>query len=208
MIRVVLADDHPVITDGLQRFFELAPGVQIIATAPTVSELRDSIVANGPEVVVVDLNMPGMHGATTISELVESFSDVKFIVFSMQPEDQYAIRLLQAGAKAYLSKSRSPDELLNAIRLAAGGGRYLTEEIATRLLTTPQTQDPAHQRFSAREREVFDALVAGKPTRQIARDLGISASTVHTYTERIKTKLDVESVQEMVSYAFRHALTQ
>ncbi len=208
MIRVVLADDHPVVTDGLRRFFDLVPDIEVIEAVCDLPGLRRSVQECAPQVVVVDLNMPGMQGATSVTELVAQGAGPAVVVFSMQQEDQYAVKLLRAGARAYLSKSRPPTELAHAVRLAARGARYLTDDLSARLLSDTGENTHGHAAFSAREREVFDALVAGSAAKLVAKELGISVSTVHTYTERIKIKLAVDSVSEIVSYAFRHGLAR
>ncbi len=206
MIRIVLADDHPVVTDGLVRFFALAPDIAVVATASSREALDEAIAEHAPDVVVVDLNMPGMQGATSVAQLAADVRGQRVVVFSMQEEDLYAVKLLRAGAKAYLSKSRPPDELAHAVRLAARGSPYLTDALSSLLLTDRAAGGRAHEGPSAREREVFDAIAGGTIPKKIAKQLGISVSTVHTYTERIKVKLGVETVPEIVSYAFRNEL--
>jgi DNA-binding NarL/FixJ family response regulator len=200
-IGVVLADDHPVVIDGLCRYFAQQKDILVRATAKSRKELDAAIAAEKPQVVIVDLNMEGMAGAETIEVLVRL---APVIVFSMQDEDGYAASLVRLGAAAFLNKSRQPEELASAIRAAAKGERYLTDRIAERL--SHRTPGAAHESFSGREREVFERLLDGQTPKEIAFALGLSASTVHTYAERIRAKLGVEGTEGLVSYAFRHGL--
>lgn len=206
-IRLIVADDHPVVLGGIERFFADVADVAIVGTARSFAELVQTIDQQTPDVAVVDLNMDGMRGASGLQELMQRQVLPRLVVFTMQDEDGYALSLLQSGVAAYLSKNRSPSELLQAVRTAHQGGQYLTTTLAAKLLSDGQQANTrGHQALSAREQEVFFELVKGRSARQISNKLGVSVSTIHTYTERIKLKLGVDSLQELVSYAFRHDL--
>ncbi len=197
LVGVVLADDHPVVIDGLCRYFALQKDLSILATAGSYEALCAAISEHRPSVVVVDLHMPGMQGAQSIRDLVSDAAAPRVIIFSMQEEDSYAASLVHAGAFSFLSKSRSPEELANAVRAAAKGERYVTAVVDA---------SAPHEAFSQREREVFERLVDGRTSKDIGFELGLSVSTVHTYAERIRNKLGVDSAHGLLDYAFKHHL--
>lgn len=205
-IRVLLADDHPVVLDGLDRFLSQIGDLEIIGTAGSGPEALSAVDALKPDVVVVDLDMPGMRGLPTIEEWLKARPDLRIVVFSMHEEDHLALNLLRAGVFGYLNKSRDPLDLAEAIRYAHRGRRYMTPELTERMLMAGVGEKLYHEAFSPRERQVFDMLVEGLETRTIARRLEISPSTVHTYTDRIKSKLDVGSLAELIRYAHTNGL--
>ncbi|HJL16468.1 MAG TPA: response regulator transcription factor [Sandaracinaceae bacterium LLY-WYZ-13_1] len=206
MIRVLIADDHPVVLDGLSRLFEQAGGFEVVAAVSSLDDVRSAVESSRPAVAVLDLNMPKMRGVETLEELSRTYGFPAIVVFTMQEEDQLAVSALQAGAKAFLSKTRPPEDLLEAVRRAARGERFVTDDVAARLLGS-HGPSAAHDRLSERERQVFELLVRGESAKAVARALDLSPSTVHTYTERIKAKLGADTVADLVRYAFRHGLT-
>jgi two-component system, NarL family, invasion response regulator UvrY len=204
MTRILIADDHPVVLDGLRRLFEKT-GLEVVAAVTSLEDVHARVRSSGADVAVLDLNMSGMHGIATLHELTHTLGFPPIVVFTMQDEDQLAVSALHAGVKAFLSKARPPEDLVEAVQRAARGERYVTDDVAARLLGAGQTQ-LAHERLSERERQVFDLLVGGKSGKLVARELGLTPSTVHTYTERIKEKLGAASLADLVRYAFRHGL--
>ncbi len=203
-IGVLLADDHPVVADGLARFLAGLPDIRVCGTASNLSEVMEKVQTLRPSVVVLDLDMPGMQGADSVRDIVAT-TGARLVMFSMHDEDELAVALLRARARAYLSKSRDPRQLAEAIRVVGSGRRYITPEISE-LMLTGRSQPPVHESFSRRERQVFDRIARGLAPKDIAVELELSPSTVHTYSERIKTKLGVESLTQVVSYAYREHL--
>jgi DNA-binding NarL/FixJ family response regulator len=207
MIRVLLADDHPVVVDGLRRFLEDSGRVEVQGVASSLPEALERLEERPADVLVLDLNMSGHHGVETIRDLCRRVGFPAVVIFSMLAEDQFALSLIRAGAKAFLSKSRSPDELLEAIVRAAQGRPTITDRLAQKLLVAEGLPtDAPHEQLSERERQVFMLLVDGQTPKQIARQLSLAPSTVHTYTERVKQKLGVDSLNDVLRYAFRHQI--
>ena len=207
MIKTVLADDHHVVVAGLQRYLTELGGFDVCGVADSRERLFELLSESVPDVLVLDLNMPGMSGARTVREITDAFPQLPVLVFSMQPEDQYALSVVRAGARGYLTKSRHLSELAEAIRRVSAGGHYITDELATRLLgTNPAARGELHATLSAREREVLERIARGTSVHRIAEELDISVSTVRSYVERVRTKLGVGSLQELVIYAFREGL--
>lgn len=206
MIRVFLADDHPLLLAGLSQLIAASGDMTVVGTA---SDGRQVLLAADSEwdVLVLDLSLPRVSGAEVLHRVRERYPERKVVILSMYHEDQYALRMLRAGATAYLSKDRPPEELLQAIRQVAEGGTYLSGRLATQVVQAPERADqPAHARLSAREHQVFVLLVNGRAVSEIAAELALSMSTISTYVHHIKDKLAARSIAEIVSYAHRAGL--
>ncbi len=201
---MLLGDDHPVVAGGLLRFLNGLHDMVVSGTAESYEEVNAKLIELRPDVLVLDLNMPGMKGAESVREIVAQ-KGTRIVVFSMHDEDEVGLTMLKAGARSYLTKTRDPSELAHAIRTVHRGHRYITPELSE-LMLTGDNQSAVHDAFSRRERQVFDLLARGLAPKQIAADLNVSSSTVHTYTERIKNKLGVDTLTQVVSYAYQHRL--
>lgn len=204
-IQVYVADDHAVVREGLERIFELSADLILAAHFEDVASLLDAIEAKPPDVVVLDLSLPG-GGVEALRRIREDHPRIPVVIYSMYPEDQYGPRMLKAGASAYLSKGRSTTILLEAIRRAHVGRRYVTQAVAERLIEAPDTVAPGREALSGRELEILQLLVEGDRPSDIANKLNIGPSTVSTHIKRIKTKLGVNTLAEMIRYALRHDL--
>lgn len=199
MIRVFLADDHPVIVSGLERLFAGEPDITVSGTA---ADLRDVSIPADVDVLVLDVSMPGMRGAETLATLTEH---APVLLFTLEPESTLVVELLRAGARGVVSKSAPVAELLAAIRAVSRGGRVIPAPLAVRV-ASPGEGAP-HEALSERERAIFARLVRGASPKTIAFELGLTASTVYTYAERVRQKLGVQSQTELVDYAHRMGLT-
>lgn len=203
MIRVFIADDHAVIRDGLTRILEEADDMECAGQVEDGAEVLDALDDTPFDVLVLDLSLPG-GGEETLQRVKMRKPDLPVIIFSMHPEDSYALHLLKTGASAYISKGRSTMELLKAIRKVHQGRKYVTQELAELLLEHKDAgEEMPHERLSDRERQVFMLLLDGRSPSEIVDELLVSASTVSTHIQRIKQKLEVNSVVEMVKYAYR-----
>src|SRR5262249_17478008 len=159
----------------------------VVGEAGDGREALDKLRTTNCDVVLLDVNMPGMGGIDVLRELRASYAHLAVLVISMYAEDQYAARLLPPGASGYLAKGRSSNELRDAIRKGAAGGRYVTPEVAERLLDVAEgdAEAPPHERLSQREHQVFMRLAEGRSPSEIAAELSVSPSTVSTYIARI-----------------------
>lgn len=205
MIRVFLADDHTLFREGVRRVLEANEGIRVVGEAGEAAEVLARVSRATCDVLVLDLAMPGGGGLEVLRRLRERDPKPGVIILSMYAEDQYAIRLLRAGASAYLTKGRSASELVAAVRKVAAGGRYLTETIAEQALGAPDDAAP-HTRLSNREQQIFQLLAQGKTPSEIAAQLDLKPSTVSTYIARIKDALDAQSIGDIVRYAARAGL--
>lgn len=208
MIRIFLADDHPVVRQGLRLLIGQQPDMQIVGEA---SDGRQVLMAEGREqwnILVLDLSLPRVHGIEVLRRLRAESPQLRVLVLSMYPEDQYALRMIEEGAAGYLTKDLSPEELLHALRTVAMGGTYLGRAVSDQLRKGAGTDRarPPHQNLSAREHQVFTLIFQGRTVTEIAAELDLSVSTVSNHTSRIKEKLGARSIAEIVSYAHRAGL--
>lgn len=208
MIRVFLADDHAVVRAGLERVISTTEDMSVIGTASDGRQVLLLAEAGADwDVLVLDLSLPRVSGMEVLRRLRSLRPSLPILILSMYPEDQYSIRLMREGASAYLSKERSLEELLAAIRRLAAGGTYLTDSQAAQIIEAPaESERPPHARLSAREHQVFVLIINGRTVSEIAAELDLSTSTVSTHLSRIKDKLGARSIAEVVSYAHRAGL--
>lgn len=205
-IRVFLADDHPFVLQGLHRVIDGAEDMVVVGSASDGRQALQALAELAWDVLILDLSLPRVSGNEVLRRVRAQHPAGHVIILSLYPEAQYAQRLLSEGASAYLSKDRPPEELLTAIRQVARGGAYLTAAQAAQLVQRPAAAGPPHARLSAREHQVFLLVIHGRASVEIAAELDLSTGTVSTHLHRIKEKLGVRSVAEIVSYAHRAGL--
>lgn len=208
MIRLLIADDHPVVREGLRRLVSDTPDMTVIAEAGTGGEVLQNSARPDLDVLLLDISMPGPGFLEVMRALREGRRNLPVLVLSAHSEDQYAVRALRSGAAGYLTKNHSPEELVGAIRKVYGGGRFVTASLAEKLAfsVADDTDTPRHQRLSDREYQVLVLLAGGKLVKEIAAALELSPKTVSTYRSRILEKLDLETTAELVRYAIEHNL--
>jgi two-component system invasion response regulator UvrY len=208
MIRVVLADDHAVVREGLRRILEEHADLKVVAEAGTGDEAVRALAETPADVLVLDVSMPGPGFLDLLERLQAAHPKVRSVVLSMHPESQYAVRALRAGAAGYLTKEQSPEFLVEAIRKAHGGGVYASPSLGEALASgvRRREQREPHEALSDREMEVLVRLGAGQSVKAIAADLALSRKTVSTYHTRIRRKLDLDSDAELVRYTLEHRL--
>ncbi len=209
MIRVLIADDHTFIRHGLRQVLEAEPDISVVAEAQNGSEVLETMRETKVDVVVLDITMPGRNGLETLKELRQHHSRVAVIVLSMHPKDQYAVRVVVAGAAGYLSKESAPEELVGAIRRAYRGERYISPEVAELLADYVEhgASHILHRRLSDREFEVFRHLASGQSVSEIADELSLSVKTVSTYKARIVEKTGLLSISDITRYCLEHGIT-
>ena len=204
MIRVLIADDHKIVRDGLKRIVAAAADMEIAAEAANGDEALAAVKAADFDVALLDMSMPGLAGMDLIKRLKIEKPKLRILVLSMHGEHQYAARALKAGAAGYLNKDSAAEALIGAIRKVAGGGVHISEAAAASLL---QAGDKApHEALSDREFEVLRLLVDGLGPTDIGERLHLSVKTVSTHKTRILEKLNVRSTAELVRYALEHRL--
>ncbi|MDM7456968.1 MAG: response regulator transcription factor [Tepidimonas sp.] len=208
MIRVVLCDDHAVVRRGVRDTLMEATDIQVVAEADSYPALREALRREKPDVLLLDVDLPGRSGLEILSVLQEEGNPVRTLMVSMYPEDQYAIRCLRAGAMGYLNKGGDPQALIAAVRTVAQGRKYITPEIAELLANHLQAPEGAelHDSLSERELQTLKLIASGKKLSQIAEALMISPKTVSVYRARVLEKLGLSNNAELTVYAIRNKL--
>jgi DNA-binding NarL/FixJ family response regulator len=208
MIRVVIADDHQILRQGLSQLLQAAGDLDVVGEARDGFEVLERVRRVDFDVLLLDMSMPGKSGVELIKHVKAEKPKLRILVLSMHEEHQYAVRAIRAGASGYLTKESAASQLVAAIRKVAGGGAYITAEVAERLAqdAMPQAERPPHATLSDREFEVFHMIVDGMSVNEIAARLHLSAKTISTHKARLMEKLGVDSTAELVHYAVRHKL--
>jgi len=208
MIRILLADDHALVREGLKRILGAASDIEVVAEAANGDEALALVRQHDYDLALIDLSMPGLAGLDLIKRLRLEKPKLRILVLSMHGESQYAARALKAGASGYLTKDSAGAQLLGAIRKVAGGGVHISEAAAVQLLGAgaPAGDALPHTLLSDREFEVFRQLVAGRAITEIAEGLHVSVKTISTHKARILEKMAMASTAELVRYAVEHRL--
>ncbi|MGC8918750.1 response regulator [Streptomyces sp. PG2] len=199
-ISLLVVDDHPVVRDGLRGMFESAPGFTVLGEAAGGVEAVERALALDPDVVLMDLRMPGGSGVDAIRELVRRGARAKILVLTTYDTDTDTLQAIEAGATGYLLKDAPREELFTAVRAAARGRTVLSPAVATRLVSA--VRSPGGEPLSAREREVLALVARGTPNREIARALFISEATVKTHLTHLYGKLGVKDRAAAVAAAY------
>ena len=206
-ISLLIVDDHPVVRDGLRGMFESAPGFVVLGEAASGEEALERAAALDPDVVLMDLRMPGGGGVAAIAHLTRTGARAKVLVLTTYDTDSDTLPAIEAGATGYLLKDAPRDELFTAVRAAAEGRTVLSPAVASRLVSAVRTpRAPGNEALSAREREVLALVAKGTPNREIARELFISEATVKTHLTHLYAKLGVNDRAAAVASAYDRGL--
>ncbi|GLW32778.1 response regulator [Actinoplanes regularis] len=204
MIRILLVDDHPVVRMGLRGMLDAEPDLTVIGEASDGAEGAEIALRERPDLVLMDLRMPGADGVEATGRILAGNLDIKVMVLTTYESDRDILRAIEAGASGYLLKDASPAELADAVRAAARGETVLAPSVASTLVR--QVRSPAPPALSARETEVLKLVAAGLTNAEIGKRLFISEATVKTHLLRVFNKLDVADRTAAVTTAMRHGL--
>ena len=208
MIRMIIADDHELIRAGLCRLMETEPDIQVLGQAGTGRGAVDLCRELRPDVALLDFAMPDMDGIEATRQIITEKLGARALILTMHDNEEYAIRLIQAGASGFIVKGTSPDELITAIRRVADGKTYITPSILE-AMTFRSFQDGAENPLallSDRELQVLIRLARGQVNKEISEELCISVSTVETYRKRIFDKLGLRNLSDITRFAIRYGL--
>lgn len=211
MIKVLLADDHSIVRAGLRRIIEDSGDIAVVAEASDGREAIQKTHETQPDVVVVDISMPGLDGLEVISQLLIHYPKLPILVLTMHEEEQYVIRVFGAGAMGYITKRSAPEQLVTAIRKVHTGGRYLSDSAAELLALHVAKGTPGRSlldSLSNREIQVLRRLAMGQTTREIAEAYNISTKTVDTYRFRLLRKLNLRNNAELLRFAIQNGLVE
>lgn len=211
-IRILLADDHQMLRDGLRAILASESDLDVVGE---VGDGRSAVAMSRalvPDVVVMDIAMPDMNGVEATRRIKRENPEVKIVALSMYPDRRYVIGMLEAGASGYVLKASAYDELTRAVRAVSEGKKYLSPDITGVVVEAQVHPPPADQGspytvLGAREREIVQLLAEGKTSPQIADQLHISTATVETHRRNIMRKLGIHTVAELTKYAIREGLT-
>lgn len=207
-MRILIADDHAIVRRGLKQILtEQYPFVEF-GEAGDAESLIAMAIRETWDVVICDMNMPGRSGLDALQQLKQLTPKLPVLIMSMYPEEQYAVRVLKAGASGYLGKETIHDDLVRAIETVIGGKKFITPGIADKLANSfgVSTDLPLHELLSDREFDVFKLIAAGKSISDIATQLSLSATTVSTYRSRIMEKMNMRNNAELTRYAIENSL--
>ncbi|MGH1428045.1 MAG: response regulator transcription factor [Arenicella sp.] len=204
-ITLVIVDDHPLVLDGLVSRLERSEQVEVIGQASNGQEAIQLVEKLMPDVVLMDINMPVMNGIDAAEIFKERFTAVKLLVLSMHDDREYVMNMARAGAKGYVLKSASADEMLMAIKAVHMGGVYFSPSIAE--ILTSKENNIHDDTLSSREQVVLKLLASGMSNKEMARELDISVRTVETHRRNIKNKLEISTTPGLVRYAIDHGLS-
>lgn len=210
MIRILIIDDHPIVRTGIKSLLAQAPDIDVVGEAADGDEAVSRVAELAPDVVTLDVSLPGKSGLEVLRELRSRSPKTAVLVLSMHSEDRYAVRLLRGGASGYLSKESPAETLIRAVRKVASGGKYVSEEVAERLAfrLDPAYEGAPHEKLSPRELDVMRLLASGRTVSEIGHELAISVKTVSTYRRRILDKMDMGSSAEIIRYALENRLVE
>jgi DNA-binding NarL/FixJ family response regulator len=210
MIRILVADDHAILRRGLSDILARELEGVICAEAGNAEEVVAQVKRQPCDLVILDITMPGRSGLDLLKDLKQLLPEVPVLILSMHPEDQYAKRVLKAGASGYMNKETAPKELVKAVRRVLAGGRYVSESLAEKLACDlgAGAENQCHEMLSHREFEVLRMIASGKMISRIAEELHLGVTTVSTYRVRILEKLGMENNSELIRYALQNRLIE
>lgn len=208
MLKILLADDHAVVRGGIRKFLEATKDVEIVAEATTGEEALEQVRKNDFDVMLLDISLPDLNGLEVLKRVKRERPKLTVLIFSMYPEDDFAVPAFEAGASGYLSKDSSPNQILLAIQTVASGASYVSPSMTERLLagTVSAGKREPYETLSRREMEVLLMLSKGVSLTKIGEMLHLSVKTVSTYRGRVLEKLNVVSNAELTRYVVQHKL--
>lgn len=206
-LKIFIADDHLLIREGLKKLLAYETDLKIVGEADNPDDTLDYISNNEVDILILDINLPGKSGLDILKQLKMFKPGLHVLILSMYPEEQFAERTLKAGASGYLTKESAPDELINAIRRVAKGGKYISHQLAEKLIFKKDAEyELPHQALSDREFQVLKLMARGKSQVDISSELNLSTSTINTYRSRILEKLGLKTNAELIHYALQNKL--
>ena len=210
MTKIFIADDHALIREGLKKILREETDLTFVGEAQNATETSEKIGSSGADILILDLNLPDRAGLDVLRELKGKFPLLRVLILSMFPEDHFALRALRAGADGYLTKDSAPAELVKALRRISGGGRYVSEAFADKLVGLVEHGgiEAPHRGLSDREFEILRLIGAGRSVSEIAAELNLSVSTVNTHRAHILEKMNLHSNADLIRYAIENKLVE
>jgi two-component system invasion response regulator UvrY len=210
MIKVLIVDDHSIVRQGLRRILGDARGIEVGAEAANGVEALKKLRAGKFDIVLLDISMPEKNGFDTLKQIMDSDSGARVLILTMYPEDQYAVRLMKAGASGYMTKDTAPEQLIEAVRNIMAGQKFISRTLAQLLLDECGTDSskPSHELLSDREYQVMRLLGSGQKVSEVAKTLSLSAKTVSTHRAHILEKMKLRNNAELTYYVVENGLRE
>ena len=203
-ITVIIADDHPLFRRGLKHALDDTHDITVAAEVSNGDDLLSKIKEDKFDIVLLDIAMPGKSGLDLLKQIKTEHPALSVLVLSVYPEEQYAVRFIKAGASGYLTKESASEQLAQAIRKIAEGGKFASQKITEKLAFESSDPDrPPHEKLSNREYQVFCMIATGKPLTEIGEDLSLSVKTISTHRSRILEKMKMTKNAELIHYAIK-----
>ena len=208
MIRIVVADDHTIVREGLKQLLSAAGDMEVVGEASDGGQVLERVRGPDFDLLLLDMSMPGRSGIELIRQVRAEKPKLKILILSMHEESQYAVRAIRAGAAGYLTKESAARQLVEAIRKVAGGGAFISAEVAQQLAlgAMPNVKGPPHSSLSDREFQIFRMIADGLSISDIAARLNLSVKTVSTHKSNIMQKMNMSTPAELIRYAITHRL--
>jgi len=210
MIKILIADDHAIVRRGLKQILAETPDMVVVDEASNGHEVLTKVMKHDYSVILLDISMPGKSGLDVLKELKTERPKLPVLILSMYPEEQYAVRVLRAGASGYLTKEGAPEELIYAIRKVVQGKKYVSASLAEKLVfdLDSDSQKPLHESLSDREFQVLCMIASGKTVSDISGELALSVKTISTYRTRLLEKMKMKNNAELTHYAVQNRLVE
>lgn len=210
MIKVMVADDHAIVRRGLRQILAETSDIVVGGEAANAGDVRRLAREQRWDVIILDINMPGGSGIELLEDIRRERPEQAVLILTVYSEEQYAIRALRAGAAGFLTKDTAPDRLVDAVRKVAGGGRYISPELAERLAghVAVDQRRALHENLSNREFQILRMIASGKTVSQIAAELSLSVKTISTHRARILAKMQMKTNAELTHYGVRCGLVE
>jgi two-component system invasion response regulator UvrY len=210
MIRILIADDHTLVREGLKQIFVDTPDIVTCDEAGNGEEVLKKVAKRSYDIILLDISLPGRSGLDVLKQLKVVKPKLPVLMLSIHPEELYAVRAIRAGASGYLTKESASEELIKAIRKIVGGGKYITNSLAERIAVEIDagTGKALHETLSDREYQVLCLIASGKTTGEIARMLSLSVKTISTHRDRILRKMQMSNNAQLIRYALKQNLVE
>ena len=210
MIKILIADDHPIVRQGFKQVLSETADLVVADEAGNGQEVLTLVARKDYDVILLDISMPGKNGLEVLKELRITNTKIPVLILSIYPEEQYAIRALKAGASGYLTKASAPEELISAIRKVSRGGKYISSSLAEKIAyeLDGDAEKAPHDTLSDREYQILLMIASGKTVSDIADEMCLSVKTVSTYRSRILDKMKMKNNAELTTYAIRNKLVE
>jgi two-component system invasion response regulator UvrY len=196
------------VRSGLVKILKEESDMMILAETSGYAELFASLKVAKPDIILLDISIPGKNGLEILKEVKQYYQSVKVLMLSMHPEDRFAVRAIKAGASGYVTKESASEELVRAIRQVYNGGKFITPSLTEKLVNYFEIlgNKPEHEKLSDRELQIMNMIASGKKVKEIADELSLSPATIATYRARVLEKMNLKSNVELANYALRHNL--